>query len=586
MSHSPQPDSPQSASPPAGRHQRLVLAVLIFAQVLIWIDGTALTTAYETLADPVRGLGASPGQLQWATGSYTLVLATATFTGGALGDRFGHRNTLLTGMALFGLASIGAAYSQDSGQLIAARAVMGLGAALLIPATLATVSFTFEPARRPAAFGVLGSFAGVGIAAGPVLAGLLLARFWWGSVFLINVPVVALGLVAIARTVPNFRPPQKRGLDFPGLVLSTAGLGLLSYGLIRAGQDGTLGEPAVWGTILGGVLFTAAFLVVELRLAYPSFDPRLFRHRQFAAGNIALSMVFLALSAAGYYFAFYLQGVRGYSALHAALLGMPGALGVVAGAPIAARLARRTSVRLVAGTTLLVATTTMLVFSRFGLHTPIPLYVGVLVVQAAAIGMTISPLTGAVLSSLPLAQAGSGSAVNATMRQTGSVLGIAVGGTVLSIVYRRAVHGATAELPAPLKQQAETSAELARNVARQHGPAGLAHQADVAFVHAMHVGLVWAAAAVAIGAVLVVSGFRAPKAGAPATATEPAAEPAAAEPAAIQLAATQPATPPSPAAPPPAAALPPEALLGPPPQRTPAAETVPAPPPRSSGSPN
>jgi len=162
-------------SPPTGRRQRLVLAVLIFAQVLIWIDGTALTTVYETLADPVRGLGATPGQLQWATGSYTLVLATATFTGGALGDRFGHRNTLLAGMALFGLASVGAAYSQDTGQLIAARAVMGLGTALLIPATLATVSFTFEPARRPGAFGILGSFAGVGIAAGPVLAGLLLA---------------------------------------------------------------------------------------------------------------------------------------------------------------------------------------------------------------------------------------------------------------------------------------------------------------------------------------------------------------------------------------------------------------------------
>ncbi|NUP46582.1 MAG: MFS transporter [Catenulispora sp.] len=501
-------------NPPTGRRQRLVLAVLIFAQLLIWIDGTALTTAYETLADPVRGLGATPGQLQWATGSYTLVLATATFTGGALGDRFGHRNTLLTGMTLFGLASVGAAYSQDSGQLIAARAVMGLGAALLIPATLATVSFTFEPARRPGAFGVLSSFAGVGIAAGPVLAGLLLARFWWGSVFLINVPVVALGLVAIARTVPNFRPPQKRGLDFPGLVLSTAGLGLLSYGLIRAGQDGTLAEAAVWGTIGAGVVLTAVFLVVELRREHPSFDPRLFRHRRFAVGNIALSMVFLALSAAGYYFAFYLQGVRGYSALHAALLGIPGALGVMVGAPIATRLARRTSVRLVAGTTLLVATGTMLTYSRFGLHTPIPFYVALIIVQATAIGMTIAPLTGAVLGSLPLERAGSGSAVNATLRQTGSVLGIAIGGTVLSIVYRRAVHSAAATLPAPLKQQAETSAELARGVARQHGPAGLAHQADLAFIHAMHAGLVWAAGAVAVGAVLVIGGFRTGRAGA------------------------------------------------------------------------
>ncbi|GAA2057449.1 MFS transporter [Catenulispora yoronensis] len=555
-------------SPPNGHHQRLILAVLIFAQVLIWIDGTALTTVYETLADPARGLGASPGQLQWATGSYTLVLATVTFTGGALGDRFGHRNTLLAGMALFGLASVAAAYSRDSGQLIAARAVMGLGAALLIPATLATISFTFEPARRPAAFGVLSSFAGVGIAAGPVLAGLLLARFWWGSVFLINVPVVAVGLVAIARTVPNSRPPQRRGLDFPGLALSTAGLGLLSYGLIRAGQDGTLGEPAVWGAVLGGAVLTTAFVVVELRLKHPSFNPRLFARRQFATGNIALTMLFLSMSAGGYYFAFYLQGVRGYSALHAALIGIPGALGVVVGGPLAVRLARRTSVRLVTGTTLSVSTVTMLLFSRFGLHTSIALYIVLAVVQAAAIGMTIAPLTGAVLSALPLEQAGSGSAVNATMRQTGSVLGIAIGGTVLSIVYRRALHGSTAELPAPLRQQAETSAEQARHIAAQHGPVGLGHQADLAFVHAMHAGMVWAAAAIGISAVLVAAGFRVgAKAGAAPAATAPS-----------------PATPPTPAAPRPAVAPLPAVPSGPPQPRTPAAETVPAVPSRSSGS--
>ncbi|ACU69276.1 drug resistance transporter, EmrB/QacA subfamily [Catenulispora acidiphila DSM 44928] len=498
-------------SPPSGRRQRLILTVLIFAQLLIWIDGTVLSTAYETLADPVRGLGATPGQLQWATGSYTLVLATVTFTGGALGDRFGHRNTLLAGMALFGLASVFAAYSQNTGQLIAARAVMGLGAALLIPATLAVISFTYPPEQRPQAFGVLSSFAGVGIAAGPVLAGLMLANFWWGSVFLINVPVVVLGLVAIARTVPNFQPPAKRGLDFPGLLLSSAGLGLLSYGLIRAGQDGTVTEPQVWITVAGGLVVTAAFVVVELRRRHPSFDPRLFRLRQFAAGNVSLTLLFLALSASGFYFAFYLQGARGYSALRASLVGIPGALGVVIGGPVAAKLARRTSVRRVSGTALTVSTITLLVFSRVGLGLPIPAYIAVSIVQATAIGMTIAPLTGAILGSLPLAQAGAGSAVNATMRQTGSVLGIALGGTILSIGYRHAIGGSVAALPAPLKQQAETSAEMARNVARHNGIPNLAHQADLAFVHAMHTGMVWSAAATGIGALLVFGAFANPR---------------------------------------------------------------------------
>jgi EmrB/QacA subfamily drug resistance transporter len=498
-------------SPPSARRQRLILAVLIFAQLLIWIDGTVLSTAYETLADPVRGLGATPDQLQWATGSYTLVLATVTFTGGALGDRFGHRNTLLTGMALFGAASVAAAYAHSTGQLIAARAVMGLGAALLIPATLAVISFTYPPAQRPQAFGVLSSFAGVGIAAGPVLAGLMLANFWWGSVFLINVPVVVIGLVAIARTVPNFQPPQKRGLDVPGLVLSTTGLGLLSYGLIRAGQDGTVSEPQVWSTVAAGLAVTAVFVAVELRRRHPSFDPRLFRLRQFAAGNVTLTLLFLALSASGFYFAFYLQGARGYSALRASLIGVPGALGVVVGGPLAAKLARRTSVLRVSGTALVVTTITLTAFSRVGLQMPIPAYIALAIVQATAIGMTIAPLTGAILGSLPLAQAGAGSAVNATMRQTGSVLGIALGGTILSIGYRHAISGSVGGLPAPLKQQAETSAEMARNVAARKGIPGLAHQADLAFVHAMHTGMMWSAAATGIGALLVFGGFAKPR---------------------------------------------------------------------------
>jgi MFS family permease len=404
---------------------------------------------------------------------------------------------------------------------------MGLGAALLIPATLAVVSFTFPPERRAAAFGVLGSFAGVGLAAGPVLAGVMLADFWWGSVFLINVPVVIVGLAAIARTVPNFRPAQVRGLDFPGLVLSTAGLGLLSYGLIRAGQDGTVTEPQVWSTVAAGVVITAAFVFVELRRRHPSFDPRLFRLRQFAAGNVTLTLLFLALSASGFYFAFYLQGARGFSPLRASMVGLPGALGVVVGAPIAARLARRTSVRRVSGTALIVSTVTFTAFSRVGLHMPIPAYIALSIVQATAIGMTIAPLTGAILGALPLTQAGSGSAVNSTMRQTGSVLGIALGGTILSIVYRHSIRGSVAGLPAPLKQQAETSAEMARNVARHHDVPGLAHQADLAFVHAMHTGLVWSAVATGIGAVLIFSGFRVPKKTATQVATQESPAPAA-----------------------------------------------------------
>ncbi|MFD7837534.1 MFS transporter [Streptomyces sp. NPDC059761] len=496
-----------SATPPKAR-QRLILGVLVFAQVLIWLDGTILSTAFETLTDPVRGLGATPGQLQWATGAYTLAFAGLMFTGGALGDRFGHRNTLLAGMALFGAASGLAAYAATPGQLIAARSVMGVGAALLVPATMAVVSWTFEPAQRPAAFGTLSSFAGVGIAAGPILAGGLLSRFWWGSVFLVNVPVVVLGLGFIARYVPNFRSPQVRRLDPAGLLLSTGGLGLLAYGLIRAGQEASFTEPGVWGSTIAGIALLAAFVVTELRIAEPSFDPRLLTQRRFAAGNVALMTVFLAMTAGSFYLAFYLQGARQYSALDASLLGLPGALGVVVGSPIAVRLTRRTSVRLVGAIALTTAALAMGAVALFDASTPIAWYPLVMLVQGTSIGMVIAPVTGAVLGSLPLERAGAGSAVNSTLRQTGSVLGIAAGGTITSIVYRHAIEGSLTGLPDPVQDQARVSAELARHVAAATHDLRLARAADAAFIHAMHVGALWTAGFALIGVVVLLVGFR------------------------------------------------------------------------------
>lgn len=503
---SPTPASAASTPPPARR--RLILGVLVFAQLLIWLDGTILSTAFETLSDPVRGLGATPGQLQWATGAYTLAFAGLMFTGGALGDRFGHRNTLLAGMTLFGAASALAAHAGSPAELIASRTMMGAGAALLVPATMAVVSWTFEPAQRPAAFGMLSSFAGVGIAAGPVLAGALLAAFWWGSVFLVNVPVVVIGLGFVARYVPNFRSPQVRRLDPAGLVLSTGGLGLLSYGLIRAGQDASFAQPGVWGCTAAGISLIAAFVVTELRIAHPSFDPRLLAQRHFAAGNITLMLVFLAMTAASFYLAFYLQGARHYSALQASLLGLPSALGVVVGSPIAVRLARRTSVRLVSTASLAAAALAMGALALFDATTPIAWYSAVMAVQGTAIGMVIAPVTGAVLGSLPLERSGAGSAVNSTLRQTGSVLGIAAGGTITSIVYQRAIEGSLAGLPEPVRLQARVSAELARHVAATTHDAALAEAADRAFFHAMHVGALWTAGFALMGAAVLAVGFR------------------------------------------------------------------------------
>ncbi|GAB0105716.1 MFS transporter [Nocardia sp. JMUB6875] len=471
--------------------QRLILSVLLLSSLLIWIDNTILSTALETLADPVRGLGANPAQLQWASGSYTLVFAALMFTAGALGDRFGHRSVLATGLVVFAASSIWAAYSSDPGQLIAARAVMGVGSALIMPATMATVTWTFTGPDRAAAIGLFSTSAGVGLAAGPLLAGVLLDHFWWGSVFLVNVPVVVVALIGIAAFVPNFRSPTPRPLDLVGLLLSVSGLAALAYGLIRAGQVASWTPAQVWAPITAGVALLVAFVVVELRSTQPSFDPRLLAQRVFGGGNAALGLLFLAMTAAGFYAAFYLQGARGYSPLAAGLINSPAALGVIIGGPLGVRLVRRWGLRSVTTTALTVGALCMGCGVFFGLDTPILWNVILAGAQGFSIGMVIGSVSSAIMSTLPLPLAGAGSAVNNTVRQTGSVLGIAVGGTIMAITYRTGIQGSVATLPDAAREPAQVSAEQARHVAAAIGRPDLAHAADNAFIHAMHVGSIW-----------------------------------------------------------------------------------------------
>lgn len=493
------------ATPPtlSKSRQQLILSVLMLCSLLIWIENTVLSTTLETLADPVRGLGANPGQLQWATGSYTLAFATLMFTAGALGDRFGHRTVFSSGLVIFAGSSLWAAYASDAGQLIAARAAMGVGSALITPAMMAILMWTFTGPARAAAIGIFSTSAGVGMAAGPVLAGFLLDHFWWGSVFLINIPVAALALVGLAVLVPNFRSPTPRPLDPAGMLLSISGLVALAYGLIRAGQVTVWSRTDVWAPIVVGLVLLAVFVLVELRLKMPSFDPRLFAQRTFGGGNVALGLLLFGVAAITFYNAFYLQGALGFSAMKAGLANIPTALGALAGAPLASRLVRRLPLRLVTVPALTVAALTMGGYGFLGLQTPLVWIEILLLIQGLSIGMVIGPVTAALISDLPLEQAGAGSAVTNTVRQTGSVIGIAVGGTIMSIMYRRAIEPSLEGAPGPVRDQARVSAEQARHVATAiHRPA-LAQAADNAFIHAMHVGAGWIAVIALLGAAVL-----------------------------------------------------------------------------------
>jgi len=486
--------------------QRRILAILVVSAVLIWIDSTVLGIALERLADPVDGLGATPGQLQWAVGVYSLLFATALFAAGALGDRYGHRTVLMLGLFVFGASSAWAAWAGGPVELILARATMGLGGALIMPTSMAIIGWTFPPERRAGAIAVWSSSAGLGVAVGPVLGGLLIDHFWWGSVFTINLPIVAFGLIGAALVLPNPRSPRRRRLDPVGLGLSTLGLLGLSYGLIEGGHQGGWNRWQVWSSIAVGVVLLAGFLYSEYRESEPSFDPRLFRNRRFAAGNFALAAVFLTLTGQSFYLAFYLQGARGMSALSAGLMSLPSAFGVVVGSPLGARLAARFGVAAVSGTAVVTLAICFALNLTYDVHTSLVWIGFVGGVAGLSIGMTVAPTTAAVMATLPMERIGAASAVNNALRQVGSVLGVAVLGTIVSSTYQHRI--APKLIGLPKREAVGTSAETTRHAATALGRPDLVDVANDTFVHAMHTAAVVAAAIVLAGAIVLTLAFR------------------------------------------------------------------------------
>src|SRR3954453_14688880 len=226
----------------------VILGVLVISLLVVVLDNTVLNVALRTIADPVHGLGATQGQLEWAINSYTLVFAGLLFTAGILADRLRRPRTLIPGLALFGIASLASAYADSAGQLIAARALMGLGAAAVMPATLSIIANVFDPRERGRAIGVWAGAVGLGVAIGPIVGGLLLEHFWWGSVFLINVPIAAAGGILVFTLVPESKDPKPGRIDIAGVLLSIIGLALLTYGVIEGGEDG-FGAVQSWGTL-------------------------------------------------------------------------------------------------------------------------------------------------------------------------------------------------------------------------------------------------------------------------------------------------------------------------------------------------
>jgi EmrB/QacA subfamily drug resistance transporter len=445
----------------AGHPRRwAILGVVVVSLLVVVLDNTVLNIALPTIQ---RDLNASQGELVWAIDSYILVFAALLFTWGVLGDKWGRKKVLVIGLVIFALASAACAFSASAGMLIGFRAIMGIGGAAVLPTTLAIITVVFPPHERGKAIGVWAGAVGAAVALGPVLGGVLLQHpdwtNWllgndWGSVFLINVPIVAVGLIGIWRVVPETRNPGARRLDIPGLLISFAGLSILIYGIIHASETRNWLDPWVVGPIIVGVAILAVFIVTEARSDHPSFDVSLFKNRGYAVSLTTVSLAFFALSGILFSLPFYLQILRGYDVLAAGLCFLPFAIGQLLAAPRSATMVQRFGYRPVMSTGLALVASALALLAFLSLDTPLWMVLTIFFLFGFGMGNVIAPASTVMQNVLPLERAGAGSAVQNTVRQVGGALGIAIVGTVLATQYARNLTDAVTNLGVPVPAEA------------------------------------------------------------------------------------------------------------------------------------
>jgi EmrB/QacA subfamily drug resistance transporter len=494
----------------------LILGVLSLCVVVIGVDNTILNVALPSI---VRALGASGSQLQWMVDAYTIVFACLLLTAGSLGDRYGRRRMLMFGLAWFGVFSALASFASSPGMLIAARALMGVGGAFIFPTTLSILTNTFrDPAERARAIGVWAGVAGIGIAIGPVIGGLLVEHLGWGSVFFINVPVCALTFALAWRFIPNTSAPEESPLDPIGAVLSIAGLVALLFAIIEVPNHGWV-APDVLGGFVIGLVFLGLFAAWEAHTARPMLDVRFFRNARFSAASATITLAYFALFASTFLLTQYFQFVLGYSPLESGLMLTPVALGLMIGSPIAPRFVQRLGTKRVVVFGLVVVAAAMACYASDTIMSSFALGFGVRLVYGIGMGVTVAPVTESIMGSLPPGRAGVGSAVNDTTRQTGGALGVAVLGSIFASQYHTTFDAAR-NLPPGVAHSARDSIGTSLQVAR-HLPAGVATQvrsgATDAFLSSMRITYACAVAVVLV-AVFVAARFL------PARASEPPEE--------------------------------------------------------------
>ena len=477
------------------------LGVLAVALLVTAIGNTILNVGLPTIRDE---LDASSSELQWIVDGYLLVFAGMLLTAGWLGDRFGRRRALVTGLAIFGAASIFAALSSGSTELIAARALMGLGAAGIMPTTLSVITNIFPPDERPKAIAVWAAVAGLGVAIGPIAGGWLIENADWKWIFLVNVPLVVALLVGAFALVPESRDPAAPKLDFVGAGLSIAGLASIVWALIEAPQRGWT-DPAILAVSAAGMAIVAAFVWWEHRVEQPMLQVGVFRNLRFSAASASVAFVYFSLMGVTYFLTSYMQSVLGHSALGAGELMLAVAVGIMVTSRIAVPLTERIGSKIVVALGLAIVSGGMLMFTTFGVGSSDAHICAVIGAMGLGMGLTMSPATEAIMGSLPPAKAGIGSAMNDVVREVAGTLGIAVLGSVLASAYSSSMDTAVNGLPADAAAAARDSVGAADQVAAQIGGSGgaeLMATAHQAFVDAMSTTASIAAGIAMVGAVV------------------------------------------------------------------------------------
>ena len=483
-------------------HKRrwFLLGIMCLSLVMVVMSVAGLNVALPNMQ---RDLDVTASDLQWIIDVYALVFAALLLPAGALGDRFGRKQALILGLVIFAAGSVVGGIGTSATQVIVGRIITGVGAAFVMPATLSLLTTIFPPEERRKAIALWAGFAGAGGALGPIVSGALLEAYWWGSALLVNVPVVLAVLVAIVVFSPNSRDPQATPLDPVGALLSLVGLGSLVFGIIEGPERGWTSAEVLTAFAVA-VVTLVSFVVWERRSSHPMLPLGLFRDRRMSVGSGVVTVAFFVMFGFFFLFTLYLQFVRGYSPLEAGLATLPMAMTLVAIAPRSAVLGERL------GTGPVMATGFVLVAAAFGLlafvgpTTPYAVLAVALVLLGAGMSLTAAPATGSIMSAVPMAKAGVGSAVNDTTREVGGALGIAVLGSISSGVYRSAVDLDGIALPPPLAEAAEESVGAATVIAsRLPDGAELAARAGAAFTDAFNL-VSGVAAVVALAAAAMV----------------------------------------------------------------------------------